>query len=162
MQSVIIFYSRKTQLNAFLQAVFGKEAEGRNEMFSYKSLQIITTDRPIVSENERVLAVFLDITEDFAETKLSKKSIAIVDSENKNAIKILAKCGVDAVVCGGNKTDTVNFSSITDDTITVCQQRTVKTIDGLKIEPREFPYCYSSPDIKTALISATAKLIINC
>ena len=162
MHTVIIFYSNKRQLDEFTKSVFGRKTDGEISIFQYMHLQIIVTNRPINVGIEKLFAIFLDIDYPISENSISGKTVAIVDSENKCALEFLARIGAGAVVCGSNQADTVSFSSITEDTVTVCQQRSIKTLGGKLLEPREFPYKCNTKDVKTALLSATADMIINC
>lgn len=161
MQTIVIFYRNKAQLDAFTESVFNLKIKNKIEIFRYRLLQVIITNRPLTLMIEKAFAVFLDIDESFSETVLCPSCVAIVDSRNKNAMEILLRCGTGAIVCGKNPSDTVSFSSITDDTLTVCQQRFIKTVDGRIIEPREFPFKYKSQSVETALLSAAVQTVIK-
>ncbi len=161
MQPVVILYSNKQQLEKFTKLVFKKSFDGEICFFKYKTLDVIVSNKPISIYAENTVLVLLEVGEDFNEMHINSKSICIVDSENKNAIKLLAKNGANGIVCGNSALDTISFSSINDDHIVICQQRAIKTVFGKIIEPREYKFKAKNVDsIPVLLLAAALKSIV--
>ena len=99
-------------------------------------------------------------------TKTQKISIdssikGICESSNQNALNILKHNNIPTIVCGTSNTDTITFSSITDDKALISVQRQIKTTNGRIIEPCEIAIKIAHKCSNSAVICACSVLILN-
>lgn len=93
--------------------------------------------------------------------KLNGKSyLAIFSSENHHAIEALNGSGNIAISCGMSAKDTLSTASITDEKRMVSLQRTIRSIDGEIIEPRDF-YIKSKYKLYASLAASAVLLLLG-
>ena len=140
--------------------MFEKDCESDICFFKHNTLDVFVSNEPVTVYPENTVLVFLEVSEEFAGMIINPKSLCIVDSANKIAIKMLAKNGAMGIVCGNSALDTISFSSINDDHIVICQQRAIKNIYGKIIEPHEYKIkAANESSIPALLIAAALKSI---
>lgn len=84
-----------------------------------------------------------------------------VSSSNRSALRILGRRSQHAIICGMYARDTLTLSSYDRDCALVALQRTLLSLSGEEIEPREIKVhlCQSIPSTDIPLI--TAALLLN-
>lgn len=85
----------------------------------------------------------------------------ICESSNQNALNILKLSNILTIVCGTSNTDTITFSSITNNKALISIQRQIKTTNGKIIEPCEIPITINHKFSNSAVICACSVLILN-
>ncbi len=85
----------------------------------------------------------------------------ICESSNQNALNILKLSNISTIVCGTSNTDTITFSSITDNKALISVQRQIKTTNGKIVEPCEIPITINHKFSNSAVICACSVLILN-
>ena len=85
----------------------------------------------------------------------------ICESSNHNALNILKDNEIPAIVCGMAKTDTITFSSITNDKALISIQRRIKTNNGKILEPCEISIKLNHKYSNSAVICACSILLLN-
>lgn len=161
MQPIIVFYSDKRELAEFTNGAFGKRIE-KNTFFTYKNLDILTTDNPTDIKNPFTVTVLLELNEKFKDTYLDKNGLYIVESDNTAALELLAKNGASAVVCGSSPLCTVSLSSVQNGYVSISLQRTVTAYDGKKTEPQEYRQKINSHgSLNTVLLVATFLAVVG-
>ncbi len=159
MQTVFVFSTNANELKSFCKSAFGRHLCGKDEFFHYKTLDVHIASRALDIHSKKAIIIFLDVDESFEKMQVENGAICIVESGNKNAMSLLARNKCSAIVCGGPH-DTISFSSIQNDSIVICQQRCIHTIDGKKIEPCEYIFTPSEDmSIGTALLVAALKTV---
>lgn len=89
-----------------------------------------------------------------------KNYLAVFSSENHHAIEALNGSGNIAISCGMSAKDTLSAASITDEKRMVSLQRTIRSIDGEIIEPRDF-YIKSSHGFYASLAASAVLLLLG-
>lgn len=92
--------------------------------------------------------------------EISNDYIAVLDSSDAGAKKMLEKSGMQAVTCGMSQKDTVTFSSIKADNAVIWVQRELQALDGSSIEPQELPVILSKPVGDYPLLASIAVLLL--
>ena len=85
----------------------------------------------------------------------------ICESSNHNALNVLKNNEIPAIVCGMSKTDTITFSSITNDKALISIQRRIKTNNGKILEPCEISIKLNHKYSNSAVICACSILLLN-
>lgn len=87
---------------------------------------------------------------------------AVVDSENREAAKMLHNDKIETVTCGLSQKDTVTFSSLDSDRAVVSLQRRLKALDGTEIEPVEVPVTFKPSHSEYSILASIAVLLLSC
>lgn len=87
---------------------------------------------------------------------------AIVDSENREAAKMLHNDKIETVTCGLSQKDTVTFSSLDSDRAVISLQRGLKALDGTEIGPVEVPVTFNPSHSEYSLLASIAVLLLSC
>lgn len=104
------------------------------------------------------LAVFKERPADFEGMPPPLCSMAVVGSDNPQAIEFWAAAQRPAITCGFSPRDTITLSSMTDTSAVVAIQRTIPTFDGNTIEPVELPIELTTPVDSYSIMCAAAVL----
>lgn len=92
--------------------------------------------------------------------QISDDSICICLGNDKNALCSLYNKNLNVITCGLKGTDTITFSSL-DNTKLLSLQRTVNSINNLKIEPFDFTNKINSDNKETILLINSLLLILG-
>ena len=87
---------------------------------------------------------------------LPHSALIIANALNKEQMEILSHRNNNVITCGNLVMDTVSYTSITDEEITVCLGRAVVLPDGTEIQPFEKPVRKSSDDRIYPVLAASA------
>ena len=132
-----------------------KSAEEINESFMeavLKKSKILILDINVYEDYENLMALRFDILLFLTNEKknqvtlsalLKEKNYLIVDSDSYSVKKIIATEGSKVITCGFNTRACVSVSSVEmkiTSQIQCCLQRTIETIEGREVEPREIKY----------------------
>ncbi|MCH5323669.1 MAG: hypothetical protein J1E39_00505 [Eubacterium sp.] len=71
--------------------------------------------------------------------ELSGKLTFIADSLDTKQLTALSRCNHPVITCGTFEKDTVSYTSITEDSVTVSLNRKVTALSGRSVQPLEFP-----------------------
>lgn len=113
----------------------------------------------MIKENYEVL-IFKNSFK-YQKCSLSKQSLYITDSQNKNAITVLQENHLAAITCGMNFKDTLNISSLSGEKATVSLQRNIVTCDGNIIEPRDVKITLKKKTSIYPLLTSTIVLLVS-
>lgn len=122
-----------------------------------RSISISTASETFNELSDSSIAVFCS---GFKGKVCGKKFLAILSSENRNAIDMLNGSGNIAISCGMSLKDTLSTASITDEKRMVSLQRAICTIDGEIIEPRDF-YIKSNYELYASLAASAILLLLG-
>lgn len=64
-------------------------------------------------------------------------SVAVVDSADEKSQEVLKNCGLHTATCGFLSKDMATLSGVADDTLTVSLQRSIPSLYGRTLEPRD-------------------------
>ena len=87
---------------------------------------------------------------------LPHSAVIIANALNKEQMEILSHRNNNVITCGNLIMDTVSYTSITDEEITVCLGRTVVSLDGKDIQPFEKPVHIHGDDRIYPVLAASA------
>ncbi|MCL2034166.1 MAG: hypothetical protein FWG94_05480 [Oscillospiraceae bacterium] len=105
--------------------------------------------------------VFKDSTKPFAEVETTGERLAIVDSCNQDAIKLVSGTKMPAVTCGLSPCDTITLSSLSEDSAVIGLQRCITCFDGTVLEPQEIPVSLCAQVSSFTLLCAAAIFILT-
>lgn len=116
---------------------------------------------PILGDSEEIAGNSIVVFCSNFNNKLNGKNyLAIFSSENHHAIEALNGSGNIAISCGMSAKDTLSTASITDEKRMVSLQRTIRSIDGEIIEPRDF-YIKSNYELYSSLAASAVLLLLG-
>jgi len=105
--------------------------------------------------------VFKDCTPLPAGFETMSGQIAIVDSGNKDAMKLVSGTKMPAVTCGLSPCDTLTLSSLSEDSAVIGLQRCITCFDGTVLEPQEIPVSLCAQVGSFTLLCAAAIFILT-
>lgn len=111
--------------------------------------------------SETAIIVFKDSAKLPLDFQTNKQMVAIVDSCNKDAVRIASDTKVPAITCGLSACDTITLSSISEDSAVIDLQRCVTCFDGTIAEPQEIPVSLCSSIDSFALMCAAAIFVLS-
>lgn len=91
----------------------------------------------------------------------NRQAIAVVDSCNKDVMRLVGETKLPAITCGLSARDTITLSSISEDSAVINIQRSISCFDGTVIEPQEIPVTLCSSIDSFALMCAAAIFILS-
>ena len=93
--------------------------------------------------------------------KISGQIIAVVESDNKNALDILSKNAQKTVCCSMSSKDTISIASITDENAVVSLQREITDLSGKTVEPHDMKILLSKKTDPYYICAAYAVLLLS-
>ena len=87
---------------------------------------------------------------------IPKSAVIIANALNKEQMKALSCVTCNVITCGNLLMDTVSYTSVTDEEISVLFSRTVNTISGSEIQPFEVPIHRNQDDSVYSVLAVTA------
>lgn len=111
--------------------------------------------------SETAIVIFKDAEKLDTKFETNKQVVAIVDSCNKEALKLASETGFPAITCGLSTRDTITLSSINEDSAVINLQREITCFDGNVTEPQEIPVSLYSPIDSFALMCVAAIFILS-
>lgn len=87
-------------------------------------------------------------------------ALAVVHSENREALAFAAAHHLKTLTCGLSVRDTLTLSSLTDECAMVCLQREIRPFGGGIIEPGEIPVRLYAPVGRGELLLVAAVLLL--
>ena len=91
----------------------------------------------------------------------SCRVIAVVNSNNTEALQTASALKIPAVTCGMQSKDTITLSSITQESAVLSIQRSIVTFDNTVIEPSEIPLTLHSSLDNFTILAVCAILILS-
>lgn len=108
---------------------FNKNGSGYN-------LIVMDSDKPVINTSGSVLLMKED---GIVPENLPYDIMAIINADNETQLREVQKQSIRAITCGWSTTDTISFSSETEDKLTVSLNRGITALSGKAIEPLEIP-----------------------
>jgi hypothetical protein len=115
---------------------------------------------PPVLETENGVIIFKNRLPDCSDFSIPTSFTAVVGSENSAALRLLKNSGINTISCGMSACDTLSLSSIDEHSGAVSLQRTVKTVAGQELLPREIPVRLVEPLDEYAILAACAVVLL--
>lgn len=174
MQTIIVYGKKEdTEISVALQKIL--DILGKNYIFnsetkifskhnhSNNNMDFLIIDTDILPNTQiglRDIFIFKSETPVLNYSALPEMFCAVVESSNINAISILNNSKTEVVACGFSNKDTLTFSSVTEDSLVVSLQRSLKNVYDITVEPNEVPINLTSEIGHYALLSAIVTLIL--
>lgn len=86
--------------------------------------------------------------------------LCVMNSGNANAETILRGSGAAAVTCGTGPRDTLSLSALEPECACVSLQRSLRTLSGALLEPRDFAVRFSQPFSPDTVLLASAVMLL--
>lgn len=136
---IVVFSSEKfaLQLQKTLSEIYELSFVSEKKIIINNSAQFILVVKQRIETDMEADGVFVVCDKGKCGCECGFDSIAIVDSSNKSLKNFLLDCETEYITCGMNSKDTISFSSIHEQEVTVSVMRTIKDINGNTIEPFE-------------------------
>lgn len=87
-------------------------------------------------------------------------AIIIANALNREQMSALASVTGNVITCGNLIMDTVSYTSVTDDTVTVSFSRTFSTLSGREVQPFEMPVCRHNDESVYSVLAVTALRVL--
>ena len=110
---------------------------------------------------EKGVIVFKQEIKGCLELDLPAGFIAVTESDNDTAIKILQKNALQTVTCGLSQRDTLTYSSLDSEKAVISLQREIKSLHGESMLPHEIPVALQSTRSDYPLLAAVAVLLLS-
>ena len=115
------------------------------------SLHGLVTDDCIVVMGENTAAI---------PRLIPDTAVIIANALNKEQMKTLSYLTCNVITCGNLIMDTVSYTSVTDDTVTVSFSRTFTTLSGREVQPFEMPVCRNNNESIYSMLAVTALRVL--
>lgn len=128
-------------------------------IYFFNNICLIKTVSLTGIRNVRGIIVLSDNIQ-FNEIKdITGELIGITGSDNTSGLEFLGNNSLPTITCGSGSKDTMTYSSLTDDSITVSLQRSITSINKKIITPSEYYLKYNNipPD---EILKASAVLLL--
>lgn len=107
-----------------------------------------------------ILVIVGNVAEN-SELKIKGNFRGVFFSSDKDALQLLKNTDVSVITCGMAEEDTLSLSSIKEDSVNICINRKIKTLNGNIIEPQEHKINLKSPITDYSLLAASAILLCS-
>ncbi len=111
-------------------------------------------------EIEKGIAVFLDNGERFMTQELPLGIIGICEDENRTALEISKNNGIATISCGLSSKNSVTLSSMGNEQLFACLQRSIQNQNGEIIDPCEIKIRLSKNYLPFSVMASTAILLL--
>ncbi len=163
----IIIIDRNNQLCDYAMQVLSKSyfvrsTDGQSlvQKGSGYLLYIIRTEH-ITQINSDSCVVILGENEQYGNIKTDcQKMYVIANSLCDSQITSLKNCACPVITCGSKSVDSVSFTSICDEIVTVSLNRSVTALSGRSVQPLEIPVHYDNEESIYNVLSVTALRIL--
>ena len=88
-------------------------------------------------------------------------AIAVVDSSDDGLLKHISNTRLPAITCGLRSRDTITLSSMATDSVVIDLRRSISCLNGVRVEPAEFPLRLEHPLDSFLLMTVAAILILS-
>ena len=109
----------------------------------------------------RGIAVFLDSGERFKEQELPVGIIGICEEQNKTALEIFKKNAIAVISCGLSSKNSITLSSMGDEQLFACLQRSIRNNNGEIIDPCEIKIKLTKNYQPFSVMASTAILLLT-
>ncbi len=86
--------------------------------------------------------------------------LCVMEEKNRRAAALVKASGNAAVTCGTGPKDTLSVAALEESSAALSLQRTLETLDGKTLEPRDFPVKFTEPRSPHQLLMVCAALLI--
>ncbi len=156
-RSLSAFISEEMSKNYFVRYYNGVKLE---ESGSGYMLDILSADRlSHISCKSAAVILAQGASVDFAE--LEGKLTFIADPHDIKQLSALSRCGCPVITCGSYEKDTVSYTSITEDKVTVSLNRELTALSGRRVQPLEFPVGLLRENIYYSLALTALRLLLD-
>lgn len=87
-------------------------------------------------------------------------AVIIANALNKEQMSALSRVTGNVITCGNLVKDTVSYTSVTDDTVTVSFGRTFSTLSGREVQPFEMPVYRRNDESVYSVLAVTALRVL--
>ncbi len=87
-------------------------------------------------------------------------AVIIANALNKEQMSALSRVTGNVITCGNLIKDTVSYTSVTDDTVTVSFGRTFSTLSGREVQPFEMPVYRRNDESVYSVLAVTALRVL--
>lgn len=87
-------------------------------------------------------------------------AIFVANAMNKEQMSAIASVTDNVITCGNLVMDTVSYTSVTDDIVTVSFGRTFTTLSGREVQPFEMPVCRNNNESIYSMLAVTALRVL--
>jgi len=145
---VVVFSNEKfaVQLRRTLGELCTTSYISDREIKINKNSQLLLVERKKIKSDTEPDGILVICQRHNCVSECGFSSIVIADSSNKTFKSFLIDSETEYITCGMSSMDTVNFSSIHDQEVSVSVMRNVKDINGNTVEPFEVSI-FSKTDI---------------
>ena len=116
--------------------------------------------KPIKISGDKNIILIADNSDYLTKIKLPKKTIGICESKAQKSLKAFEKSKIQTITCGLNLKSTVTLSSINENSMLVCLQRSLISLYGKTIEPADFKIILTQNYQPFSVMSACILLLL--
>lgn len=143
-------------------SIYGVTMIGKSDVIANSKnprFQLIEYDSKAKVKLEDGIVVFIGNILKNSKLQIEGNFKGIVFSSDKSALQLMKKANITAITCGMAEEDTLILSSIKEDSVFVCLNRKITTLNGNIIEPQEHKINIHSPVTDYALLATAAILL---
>lgn len=120
------------------------DKENRTNNLIMKSLNDKETNFTVVSVKNSIkiqalegIVIVTGSIKNFKDQEIPKGFVGVCAEKDKNALELFKKNRLPVITCGTGSKNTISVSSITDNDMLLCLQRSIKDVSGNFVEPCE-------------------------
>lgn len=126
----------------------------------YSNFSVLLRSKAIKFSGDKNIILIADNFDYLSKYKLPKETIGICESSAQKSLKNFTKQNTLTITCGLNLKSTVTLSSINENNMLVCLQRSLITINENIIEPADFKIELSKNYLPFSVMAAFVVLIL--
>ena len=127
---------------------FNEENISNLKNIKFETIIIMTNNNKIFDKKE----IFKNI--------ISKSKYVIMNADEELNLQLLEDISLNIITYGFNSKSTITASSVKEESVLLCVQRTIKDLNGLEVEPQEISIEKSNPYLATNVILCIATTLL--
>lgn len=144
----------------YINQILVKNLENKNIIFlkeeNIDNLKNIKFETIIIMSNNKKLFLKKDIVKSITQ----KVKYLIINADEDIDLSMLENVSISVITYGFNSKSTITASSVKDDGILLCVQRSIENIFGREIEPQEIIIEKENTKIGTSVIMAISTILL--
>lgn len=98
---------------------------------------VVSVKNSVKIQAAKGIVIVTGSIKNFKDQKIPKGFVGVCAEKDKNALKLFKKNRLSVITCGTGSKNTISISSITENDMLLCLQRSIKDVSGNFVEPCE-------------------------
>lgn len=102
-----------------------------------RGVSVVSVNNSVKIQGDKGIVIVTGSINKFKKQEIPSGFLGVCTENDKNALKLFKKNKLSVITCGTGSKNTLSISSITENDMLLCLQRSVKDINGDIVEPCE-------------------------